>query len=46
MPLLNVPFLDLRPIADAVEEAKRKKRIKLALVAVAVVALFLIFRKK
>jgi hypothetical protein len=46
MPLFSVPFINLTPIVDTVEEAKRRNRIKLALVAVAVVALFLILRKK
>jgi len=44
--MFGIPFINLTPIADAVEEAKRRNRIKLALVAVAVAALFLIFRKK
>jgi len=44
--VFGIPFINLTPIADAVEEAKRKNRIKLLLVAAAAVALFLIFRKK
>jgi len=46
MPLFSVPFINLTPIADIAEEAKRKNRIRLLVVAAAAVALFLIFRKK
>jgi len=44
--MFGIPFINLTPIADAVEEAKRKKRIKLLIVAVAAAALFLVLRKK
>jgi hypothetical protein len=44
--MFGIPFINLTSIVDAVEEAKRRNRIKLLLVAAAAVALFLIFRKK
>jgi len=46
MGLWNIPFINLTPIADAVEEARRKNRIKLLVVAAAAVVFFLVFRKK
>ena len=44
--MFGIPFINLTPFADVIEEAKRKNRIRIALAALAAFVLFLILRKK